>query len=74
MRSVIGADAIDDALVDRFPQRLAVAGINRAAAAGATEAMLYVDSDNARAVAMYRSLGFATHHTEHAFVGDVPPA
>ena len=55
-------------------RRLAVAGINRAAAAGATEAMLYVDSDNARAVAMYRSLGFATHHTEHAFVGDVPPA
>ena len=52
-------------------RRLAVAGLSRAHAAGANEAMLYVDSVNERAVAMYRALGFEAHHTEHAFVGDV---
>lgn len=33
--------------------------------------MLYVDSENAPAIAMYEKLGFAVHHTDRAFVGFV---
>jgi predicted GNAT family acetyltransferase len=40
---------------------------------GITEAMLYVDADNAAAVTMYSALGFTSHHEEHAFVGDIAP-
>jgi mycothiol synthase len=54
-------------------RRLAVAGLEHATRAGAHTAMLYVDSDNTAAVAMYTALGFSTHHTERAFVGDVAP-
>jgi mycothiol synthase len=35
-------------------------------------AMLYVDADNAQAISVYTALGFRPHHSEHAFVGDVP--
>lgn len=34
---------------------------------GATRAMLYVDSTNEAAMQLYRSLGFATEHTERAY-------
>jgi mycothiol synthase len=36
-----------------------------------TEAMLYVDADNAHALSLYRSLGFALNHTDRAYVGDI---
>ena len=36
-------------------------GLNRLAARGCTEAALYTDDDNAAAVPLYRSLGFADH-------------
>lgn len=53
-------------------RKLAIAGLVTAHRNGATEGMLYVDADNARAVAMYTSLGFTVHHEEHSFIGDVP--
>lgn len=51
--------------------RLVVAGLVHLALVGAGTAMLFVDEDNAPAVAMYQSLGFAAHHRERAFVGDI---
>ncbi|MFM8625354.1 MAG: mycothiol synthase [Actinomycetota bacterium] len=47
------------------------AGLAHLASRGVATGMLYVDEDNAVAVAMYRRLGFLPHHTEVAFVGDV---
>ena len=49
------------------------AGLAHLASRGVATAMLFVDEDNDRAVAMYRRLGFVPHHTEVAFVGDVKP-
>jgi len=34
--------------------------------------MLHVDAANTAAMSMYERLGFATHHADHAYVGDVP--
>jgi predicted GNAT family acetyltransferase len=34
--------------------------------------MLYVDADNAPAVALYAALGFRTVHAEQAFIRSVP--
>jgi mycothiol synthase len=56
----------------RLGARLVVAGLDHMTRSGATTAMLFVDEDNAPAMAMYRSLGFLPHHREHAFVGDIP--
>lgn len=53
--------------------RLVEAGLAHLASRGVVTGMLYVDEDNARAVAMYERLGFVAHHTEVAFVGDVRP-
>ncbi len=39
---------------------------------GIDHGMLYVDSENAPAIAMYDKLGFTLHHTDRAFVGVVP--
>jgi mycothiol synthase len=38
---------------------------------GIDHGMLYVDSDNTPAIAMYTSLGFTTDHTDRAYVGEV---
>ena len=54
-------------------RRLAVAGLAHAARDGATGALLYVDADNQAALHIYGELGFRTHHTEHAFTGDIAP-
>ena len=55
-------------------RRLVTAGLRHLAGAGAVTAMLYVDSDNEPAMAVYSALGFRAHHSERAFVGDVAPA
>jgi mycothiol synthase len=52
---------------------MAIAGLQHLGQQGITEAMLYVDADNAAAVTMYSALGFTSHHEEHAFVGDIAP-
>ena len=51
---------------------MAIAGLASIPAESAPIAMLYVDSDNAAALSLYASLGFTSHHEEHAFVGDIP--
>jgi len=50
---------------------LTAAGLHHLHRAGAPLGMLYVDAGNVRAQSMYRSLGFAPHHLQQAFVGDV---
>jgi mycothiol synthase len=49
---------------------LTVAGLAYLRERGAPEAMLYVDSDNARALATYHKLGFTHHHTDVEFLLD----
>ncbi len=46
---------------------LALAGVHHLRARGLTTALLYVDSDNARAIALYTSLGFATWDSDTLF-------
>lgn len=53
-------------------KKIAVAGLIDATSKGATVGMLYVDADNAHAVALYTGLGFTVHHEEHSFIGDIP--
>jgi len=49
---------------------LTVAGLAYLRERGAPEAMLYVDADNAAALATYRKLGFTYHHTDVEFLLD----
>ena len=51
--------------------KLTIAGLAWLAGHGATTGMLYVDTSNDAAVAMYKKLGFTPAHRERAFVGDV---
>jgi mycothiol synthase len=53
---------------------LVLAGLEHLAGRGLTEAMLYVDADNASALRLYDKLGFRLDHVDQAYVGDVPTA
>ncbi len=65
--------AVDPRVAGRgLGRALTAAGLGHLHHAGARVGMLYVDAGNARAQAVYRSLGFAPHHVQQAFVGDVP--
>jgi len=48
-------------------------GLRWLADGGLTTGMLYVDSANAAAVALYRSMGFAVHHVDRAYLRPVLP-
>lgn len=47
---------------------LIVAGLEHLAGQGLSEVLLYTESDNESAVAMYRKLGFRHHHTDVEFL------
>lgn len=52
-------------------KRICVAGLNHLAARRLPVAMLYVDSDNLGAMAMYEHLGFHPDHVDTAYVADI---
>ncbi len=52
---------------------LLISGLRWLADAGLSTAMLYVDSANVPALALYRHLGFSVDHVDRAYVGDVAP-
>lgn len=71
----IYAVAVDPHSTSRgLGRKLTAAGLAHLTAAGAATAMLYVDADNAPALAVYERLGFRPHHTERAFTGDIAPS
>jgi mycothiol synthase len=49
------------------------AGLEWLASVGVPTGMLYVDSANTAAVALYRSMGFTTHHVDRSYVAHVVP-
>jgi mycothiol synthase len=51
---------------------MTVAGLDHLASRGIVRGVLYVDEDNAAAVATYRSLGFVVDHVDQAYVLEVP--
>ena len=52
---------------------LTVAGLARLRSKGAQRGMLYVESDNAPAIQLYRKLGFVHHHTDTCWRRDNCP-
>ena len=54
--------------------QLTLAGLEAIVARGVETAMLYVDSANTTAVAMYERLGFTVHRVDVAFTAEVSPA
>jgi len=68
----IYAVGVDPSVTSRgIGRRLVIDGLRHLASVGAGTAMLYVDADNAAAMKVYSALGFVSHHSELAFVGDV---
>ncbi len=55
-------------------KKLALAGLRSLFERGAQTAMLYVDSSNEAARALYAGLGFREDHVNRAYVGDIQPA
>jgi mycothiol synthase len=53
-------------------KQLTLAGLDSIATRGVDIANLYVDADNAAAVALYDRLGFTIHRTRQVFVGHQP--
>ena len=67
--------AVDPAFRGKgFGAQLTLAGLDHLARQGIDLGMLYVDADNAAAVALYERLGFTIHSTNAAFVADIEPA
>lgn len=50
---------------------MTVAGLEHLAGRGAQRGMLYVDEDNAAAMALYRGLGFSVDHVDRSYVRHV---
>jgi len=55
-------------------RQLTLAGLDHLARAGLTVGMLYVESDNRPARALYDRLGFTIDHIDRAYAGDIDPA
>jgi mycothiol synthase len=65
---------VDPSLQGRgLGRALLLTGLDHLAGHHLDVAMLYVDADEAGALHLYRSVGFAVDHRDQAYVGDVAP-